>query len=73
MAELEGLQLAGLEPEQAGDLLGEESEALQVAISGAKSSFPISRDKVTGTAKPESTDDPVTLADLLLGLYSDLR
>lgn len=44
-----------------------------VAISGAKLSFPISREKVAETAKPESTDDPITLADLLLGLYLDPR
>lgn len=72
MAESEGLELAGLEPAQAGYLLTEESEALMVAISGAMSSFPISRDKVADTARPKS-DDPMTLADLLTGLYPDLR
>jgi hypothetical protein len=72
-AESEGLELAGLEPAQAGVVLAEESEALMMAILGAMESFPVSKETVAETAKPESTDDPMTLADLLLAIYPDLR
>jgi hypothetical protein len=71
-AESEGLELAGLEPAQAGAVLAEESEAPMVAISGAKASFPVSKATVAQPAKPESTDEPMTLADLLLAIYPDL-
>lgn len=72
-AEAEGLELVGLEPGQAGAVLARDSEALMVAISGAMESFPVSKETVAETAKPEPTDDPMTLADLLLAIYPDLR
>jgi hypothetical protein len=50
MAESEGLELAGLEPAQAGDLPREESEALQVAISPATASFSVSMETIAQTA-----------------------